>query len=227
MTGTKYIGMDVHKESISIAVSNDAGKIVMECVIETKARTTVELIHGLRGELQVTFEEGTWAAWLYDLLKPHVMKLVVCDPRKNASMREGNQSDKIDARRLAELLRLNHLSPVYHGEHGLRRLKELVRNYLTITKDLGRVMSRVKAIYRSWAIPCSGKQVYAPRHRAEWLGKIGEPGVRRRAEFYDQQLDALRILRQQVRWLSSRGKQEAQGLETALPDPLDRSDSFG
>ncbi len=172
MTSTKYIGMDVHKESISIAVRNAAGKIVMECVIETKASMILQFIDGLRGELQVTFEEGTWAAWLYDLLKPHVSKLVVCDPRKNASMREGNQSDKIDARRLAELLRLNHLSSVYHGEHGLRSLKELVRSYLTITKDLGRVMSRVKAIYRSWAIPCTGKQVYAPRHRAEWLGKI-------------------------------------------------------
>src|SRR5260370_6485159 len=60
-------------------------------------------------------------------------------------------------------------------------------------------MSRVKAIYRSWAIPCTGKPVYAPRHRAQWLGKIGEPGVRRRAEFYYQQLDALRSLRQEVR----------------------------
>src|SRR5712671_6639155 len=199
MDSKKYIGMDVHKESISIAVRNDVGKIVMECVIETKANIILDFIHGLRGELHVTFEEGTWAAWLYDLLKPHVTELVVCDPRKNASMREGNQSDKIDALRLAELLRLNHLSPVYHGEHGLRRLKELVRSYLTITKDLGRVMTRVKAIYRSWGIPCTGKQVYAPRHRAEWLGKIGEPGVRRRAEFYYQQLDALRTLRQEVR----------------------------
>ena len=36
MTSTQYIGMDVHKESISIAVRNAAGKIVMECVIETK-----------------------------------------------------------------------------------------------------------------------------------------------------------------------------------------------
>jgi transposase len=199
MDSKKYIGMDVHKESISIAVRNGAGKIVMECVIETKANMILQFIDGLRGDLQVTFEEGTSAAWLYDLLKPHVMKLVVCDPRKNASMREGNQSDKIDARRLAELLRLNHLSAVYHGEHGLRSLKELVRSYLAITKDLGRVMSRVKAIYRSWAIACTGKQVYAPRHRAEWLGKIGEPGVRRRAEFYYQQLDALRAVRQQVR----------------------------
>src|SRR6202162_1809150 len=199
MTSAKYIGMDVHKESISIAVRNGAGKIVMECVIETKASMILQLIDGLRGDLHVTFEEGTWAAWLYDLLKPQVTELVVCDPRKKASMREGNQSDKIDARRLAELLRLNHLSPVYHGEHGLRSLKELVRSYLTITKDLGRVMTRVKAIYRSWAIPCTGKQVYAPRHRSEWLAKISELGVRRRAEFYHQQLDALRTVRQQVR----------------------------
>src|ERR1700674_5537736 len=198
MDNKKYIGMDVHKESISIAVMNGAGKMVMECVIETKASVILELIHGLRGDLQVTFEEGTWAAWLYDLLKPHVTELVVCDPRKNASMREGNQSDKIDARRLAELLRLNHLHPVYHGEHGLRSLKELVRSYLTITKDLGRVMSRVKAIYRSWGIPCTGKQVYAPRYRSEWLGKLREAGVQRRAEFYYQQFDALRSLRQDV-----------------------------
>jgi transposase len=147
--------MDVHKESVSIAVMNGAGKIVMECVIETKASMILQFIDGLRGDVHVTFEEGTSAAWLYDLLKPQVTKLVVCDPRKNASMREGSQSDKIDARRLAELLRLNHLNPVYHGEHGLRSLKELVRSYITITKDLGRVMSRVKAIYRSWAIACT------------------------------------------------------------------------
>src|ERR1700745_2193295 len=122
MTSTKYIGMDVHKESISIAVMNASGKIVMECVIETKASMILQFFDGLRGDLQVTFEEGTSAAWLYDLLKPHVTKLVVCDPRKNKSMREGNQSDKIDARRLAELLRLDHLTPVYHGEQ-LRQLR--------------------------------------------------------------------------------------------------------
>ena len=87
--------MDVHKESISIAVRYGAGKIVMECVIETKASMILQIIDGLDGDLQVTSEEGTWAACLYDLLKPHVAELVVCDPRKNASMREANQSDKI------------------------------------------------------------------------------------------------------------------------------------
>ena len=81
-------------------------------------------------------------------------------------MKDGNKSDRVDARKLAELLRTNQVKPVYHGKHGTRALKELGRSYLTITKDVTRVMNRIKAVYRSWAIPCAGTSVYTPRHRA-------------------------------------------------------------
>ena len=64
----KYIGLDVHKEAIAIAVLNDAGKLVMESIIETKAATLLDFLHGLRGELHVTLEEGTWAAWQQQLV---------------------------------------------------------------------------------------------------------------------------------------------------------------
>ena len=60
-------------------------------------------------------------------------------------------------------------------------------------------MNRIKALYRSWAIPCSGTTVYAPRHRAEWLAKIEQPGVRLRAERLYQQLDSLQPVRLQAR----------------------------
>jgi hypothetical protein len=130
---------------------------------------------------------------------PHVDKLVVCDPRKNALLKDGSKSDRIDARKLAELLRGNQLSPVYHEEHGMRTLRELGRSYLTMTKDVSRVMSRIKALYRGWAIPGGGATVYAPRHRAEWLAKIQEPGVRLRAERCYQQLDLLQPVRQEAR----------------------------
>src|ERR1700746_1469121 len=79
----KYIGLDVHQATISVAVMDSRGKLVMASILETKAATILEFLAGLRGTLSVTFEEGTWAAWLYDLLKPHVAKLVVCNPRKN------------------------------------------------------------------------------------------------------------------------------------------------
>jgi hypothetical protein len=45
------------------------GKLIMESILETMATTILEFVAGLRGTLSVTFEEGTWAAWLYDLLK--------------------------------------------------------------------------------------------------------------------------------------------------------------
>src|SRR5438132_9676510 len=199
MIGEKYIGLDVHQATISVAVMDSKGKVVMESILETQAATILEFFAGLRGTLWVTFEEGTWAAWLYDLLKPHVAKLVVCNPRKNALLKHGNKSDKIDARKLADLLRLNDLEPVYHGETGVRMLRELARSYLTIVKDLTRVMNRLKALYRSWAIPCAGRDVYYTRHRSEWLGKIPEAGTRRRAEQLYQQLDMLQHLRQQAR----------------------------
>src|SRR2546427_3865496 len=147
MNGDKYIGLDVHQATISVAVLDSAGKLLMESVIETKAATILQFIQGLRGNLYVTFEEGTWAAWLYDLLQPYVTKVVVCDPRKNALLKTGNKSDRIDARKLTELLRAGLLSAVYHGQTGLRTLKELCRSYLTISKDLTRTMNRIKALY--------------------------------------------------------------------------------
>jgi transposase len=199
MNQEKYIGMDVHQATISVAVMDAHGKLIMECLLETKAATIVEFIQGLQGTLSLTFEEGTWAAWLHDLLKPHVDRLVVCDPRKAALLKDGSKSDRIDARKLAEMLRTNQLKPVYHGEHGIRTLKELGRSYLTITKDMTRVMNRIKALYRSWAIPCSGTTVYAPRHRALWLAKLIEPGVRIRAERLYQQLDSLQPIRLEAR----------------------------
>src|SRR5207253_563686 len=109
------------------------------------------------------------------------------------------KSDKVDARKLAELLRTGMLRPVYHGENGLRTLRELGRSYQTISKDLTRVMNRVKAVYRGWGIPCAGTQVYVPRYREEWLSKIPQSGVRRRAELLYQQLDGLLALRREVR----------------------------
>jgi transposase len=219
MTSVKYVGMDVHKETISIAVLNSTGKLLMESIIETKASTILQFFAGLRGDLHVTFEEGTWAAWLYDLLKAHVSQIVVCNPRKNALLKDGNKSDRIDARKLAELLRLNYLKPVYHGENGLRMLKELSRTYLAISKDLVRVMNRLKALYRGWGIACSGRSVYAPTHRESWLKKIAETGVRRRAEYLYQQLDTLQELRREVRrnLLSESRKHDATKILKDIP----------
>ena len=54
----KYIGLDVHQATISVAVMDSQGKVIMESILETKASTPSGVL-GLRGSLFVTFEEGT------------------------------------------------------------------------------------------------------------------------------------------------------------------------
>jgi len=90
MSGEKYIGLDVHQATICAAVMDPMGKVIIESILETKAATILEFFAGLRGTLSVTFEEGTWAAWLYDLLKPRMAKLVVCNPRRSLYSYGGN-----------------------------------------------------------------------------------------------------------------------------------------
>lgn len=199
MNKTKYIGLDVHQASISVAVLEESGKLVMQSVIATRAAAIMELLDGLHGTLQVTFEEGTYSAWLYDLLVRRVSKVVVCNPRKNALLKVGNKSDRIDAVKLAELLRAGMLSGVYHGENSTRTLQELARSYKALTEDTTRVMSRLKAIYRSLAIPCGGKKLYSQRHRGTWLQQLQQHGTRRRAERLYEQLDVLQQLRRQAK----------------------------
>ena len=166
----------------------------------------------------MTWEEGTWAACDM-MLQPHVPHIVVCNPRRNALLKEGSKSDKVDAQKLANLLRTGMLRPVYHGENGLRTLRELGRSYQTISKDLTRVMNRLKALYRGWGIPCGGTQVYAARAREEWLNKLPQAGVRRRAELLYQQLDGLQALRREVRpeFLAESRKHKAAKLLRQIP----------
>ncbi len=70
METIRHVGIDVHKECTTIVILDTQGKVVMGAVIETKTVTLIDFVKGLRGTVHVTFEEGTHAAWLYDVLRP-------------------------------------------------------------------------------------------------------------------------------------------------------------
>jgi hypothetical protein len=100
----KYIGLDVHKETISIALLNGSGKLVMESIIETEAATILQFVNSLRGQLHMTFEEGTWAGWLYDRMsRRKLMYSVGTNPPEEKSdlcsldrIRGGNEANEVD-----------------------------------------------------------------------------------------------------------------------------------
>ncbi|MGA3263737.1 MAG: hypothetical protein ABSC47_06800 [Terracidiphilus sp.] len=80
MNSVRYVGLDVHRETISAAVLNESGRLIRQSILATRAAAILDFIGGLRGTLHVTFEEGTHSAWLYDLLSRRVAS---CAPRSS------------------------------------------------------------------------------------------------------------------------------------------------
>ena len=195
----KYIGLDVHQATIVVSVIDGDGRVILETGVETQAAAIVRFLQSLQGPLHVTFEEATQAQWLYDVIRHYAKEVIVCDPRRNKLLQDGSKADKVDARKLAELLRAGLLRSVYHGQQETRTLKQLVRGYETLSSDTQRTMVRIKAMYRSHGIRTPGRAVYQPAQREQWVQQLSERGMRQRVNWLYEQLDQLRSLRRQAK----------------------------
>ncbi|MBA3970030.1 MAG: transposase [Gemmatimonadetes bacterium] len=193
---TKYVALDVHQATTVASVREESGRILARSILPTEKDALLEFFGGMRGSVHVTFEEGTQAQWLHDLLIPRVHRVLVCDRR--GEKRQGNKGDIADADQLSEDLRRGSLRAVYHGSGHRAALKELARTYENAVEDTTRTMLRLKALFRARAIRTPGQEVYQPESRGEWLAKLPDRAVRYRAESLSAQLDILREIRQKA-----------------------------
>jgi transposase len=194
---TKYVGLDVHQATTVAAVREDSGRIIARSVVPTDAPALLEFMRGMRGAIHVTFEEGTQAQWLYDLLVPVVDRVIVCNRR--GQTQQGNKGDHADAAELADLLRRGAVRAVYHEGGSRAALKELARTYQNLVEDGTRVMLRLKALFRARGIKTPGQAVYRTEQRAQWLAELAGTGVRFRAEVLYAELAVLQQLRPTVK----------------------------
>jgi transposase len=175
------------------SVREESGRVITRSIFPTEEQALVDFFRGMRGTIHVTFEEGTQAQWLHDLLVGRVDRVLVCDRR--GEKRQRRKDDQADADRLSELLRRGALRAVYHGSSHRSTLRELTRTYQNVVEDATRVMLRLKALFRARGIKAPGKRVYHPKNREEWLAKLVDDGARFRAQALYAQLDVLRELR--------------------------------
>ena len=93
----RYIGLDVHAASCTIAVISEAGKRLRDFPVETNGQALVEAIRMIPGHKHLVFEEGLQSAWLYETLSPHVEEIVVARITES----RGQKNDRRDAYGLA------------------------------------------------------------------------------------------------------------------------------
>jgi transposase len=199
----RYIGLDVHSQSCTLAILSPSGKRVGCKVVETSAAALIGALGQVPGQKHLCLEEGTQSAWLYEVLEPHVAELVVTVPKA----KKGTKSDELDAWARAEELRVGSFeTKVFKAPKVFAGLREAARSHWVLTQDTTRVKNRLKAIYRSRGLTETSEEIYAPERRDEWLERL-PASSRRRAELFGQELDALAPLRQQAeKWLREEAK---------------------
>jgi hypothetical protein len=102
----RYLGLDVHAKSCSLAVISESGRRLRDFVVKTNGQALVEALRVIPGRKHLCIEEGTQSAWLYKILKPHVAELAVA----GVGYTRGSKSDKADAYTRAEEFRSGHLA---------------------------------------------------------------------------------------------------------------------
>jgi hypothetical protein len=178
----RYIGVDVHAASCTLAVVSEKGRKLRNFVVETNGQALVEAIRMIPGHKHLVFEEGLQSAWLYEILNPHVDDLVVA----GITTSRGQKSDKSDAYGLAEKRRVGSLGKhVFKAPRQFTRLRELSRIHMTLVSDTVRVQARIKSLYRSRGVLVTGVNVYGLRHRGEWQSQLPSSNQTRAARLYD------------------------------------------
>jgi transposase len=204
-----YVGMDLGSKQCAAVAIDSRGKMVDSGVFRTGERNMISFFEPLKGSVQVIIEEGELASWVARTIRPHVDRVVVSDPRRNAWVaKAGNKNDPLDAAKLAELLRLGSYSEVWHPvDEGIAEFKLVVQRYDECSKKLARTKNQIKALFRRQGVITSGKAVYGARGRQEALSKVESAPVRQLMELEYEMLDflvvakakALRVLKQESR----------------------------
>jgi transposase len=188
----RYIGLDIHAQTTTLAVMSAKGKHLTETVIETHGKLLVETIGSIAGDLHVCLEEGMHAEWIYELLVRRVARIVVMIPPE----RQGPKSDARDAWWLADQLRLGvPQKQVFKSK--LSGLREAVRAHQAFTKHSTRAKLQLRFLARGRGLSVDRAQLLDEQERRALIAQL--PAERRlRAQLHGELVDHTEKLRQQA-----------------------------
>ena len=160
-----YIALDWAKSNMALARTTLNSDKVSTYEGASSLSDIKMYLKQLKGEKILTLEETTSSQWLYSELKPHVEKLIVCDPHRNRLLSDGPKNDKIDAQKLVCLLKSNMLKEVYHSGEEFIYLRKLMSGYEDVVKSGVRLKNQRSALFSAEGLNAK-KEDYSSVHGA-------------------------------------------------------------
>lgn len=173
-----YAALDLHTARSVVGWMSVRGEMLGRRQFTTSEENLVEAVRSLPArEVFLTIEAGPITRWAADVLRPHVARLLVCDPRYNRLVSHAsNKSDKIDVRALCELLRLDGLHPVWTGRDEDRAaFRAALYELLKLRDQQRQLRAHIKTRYRGVGIlRLDGRALFHPAGREDWIALMPE-----------------------------------------------------
>ena len=180
MPDSIFVGLDLGSSHCFQSVINHDGSLRFSRSIPTSEQHLRSAFARLTGDVRVHLEASELSAWAHSIIKPLVAEVVVSHPRTLSWIaKDSNKTDAIDARKLAELLRVNLVHPIYSEQNNQRRIfKHLVTHYEQTSREQARQKSKIKARLRCLGIIRKDAAVFSAAGQTALLESITEPEIK-------------------------------------------------
>lgn len=222
MNAIHYIGLDVHKKTISYCVKTADGQIVEEGTLEAQRAVLRQWAKRRKVAWQGAMEATLFSAWIYDCLKPYAQQLSMGHPARMKAITAGKKkSDPIDARTIADLLRCNLLPACYVLPPHLRDLRRLLRYRNLVVRQSVRMQNKMAGLLMESGAPFDKRRLHGKKYFAELMKSL--------QEVPESVRDLLRMSRGSMEMFESTQKQLINRLllDPALEQRVERLMSIG
>ena len=147
MQSMYYIGLDVHKKTISYCVKDGSGRIHAEGTIPATRSDLDFWMKTLPQPWTAAMEATIFTGWIYDHLLPHAAALKVAHPlmlRAIAAAKKKN--DRIDASKIADCLRCDFLPECYMASTQIRERRRTLRYRSLLVRQLIQMKNKIAVL---------------------------------------------------------------------------------
>jgi transposase len=168
-----YIGLDIHKKTISYCVKKVDGTIVQEGKIAADRRILFKWVEGLPGPWLGAMEATLFTGWVYDFLKPHAVELKVAHPAMlKAITAAKKKNDRADAEKIADLLRVNLLPECYMLSEELRELRRILRYRNMIVRTATKMKNKISGLLMEVGAAYDKAKLHRRKYFSDLLERI-------------------------------------------------------
>ena len=175
MESIHYIGLDVHKKTISFCIKTLSGKNVRQGVVNAERNALRHWLAELSCPWMGAMEATLFTGWIYDFLKPHAVELKVAHPEMlKAITAAKKKNDRADAEKLADLLRVNLLPECHMMSEELRELRRILRYRNMVVRTAVQMKNKMAGLMMEVGATYDKKRLYGRKYFNQLMGRVDD-----------------------------------------------------